>query len=138
MHALLDGLVFVVKHRLDLGESFHKGRYLVSEKTSKVVHGVVCVFHDIVQKGSDDGLVSKSDVANNNFSNRYRVKYIWLPRASSDALVSFVGEIKSLLDHVQFRLIGASLACRLLQVGIFSCYDLIVMLIELRYLSHTC
>ena len=131
LHALLYCLVLIVKHCLDLCQTFHESGNLVAEKTSEVIYCIVGVFHHIMQKGSDDGLVSQSDIAYHDLCYRYRVEDVWFTGTSSDALVSFICEVKCLLDHVQFGLIGASLACCLFQVSIFSCNDLVVMLIEL-------
>ena len=102
LHALLLGLVFVVKDSLDLCKTFNERSDLIAEKASEVIYGIVCVFNHVMQKGCDDGFVSKANIAYNNLCNSNRVEDIWLSGASSDALMCFICKIKCLLDHIQF------------------------------------
>ncbi len=43
-----------------------------------VIHGIVCIFHHIVQQGRRNGLVSKTYIIDDNLGHSYRVQYIRL------------------------------------------------------------
>ena len=94
LHTLLLGFVFVVKDGLDLGETLHESCHLVSEETAKIVHRIVGILHDIMEKSGHNRLVPETDIAYHDFGYSYRVDYIWLPRASSDSFVGFIGELE--------------------------------------------
>ena len=136
LHAFLCGLVFIVEHGLDLSKTFHDGCDLISEQAAQILYSVVGVFYHIVKEGGDDRLVSQSYVADHYLCDSNRMKYIWLAGASSDTLVSFIGKFKGLLDLLEFVFAVAAFSCSFLQVGIVSCYDLVIILVEFRNLTH--
>ena len=100
LHALLLSFIFVVQNCLDFGKSLDKDGDLVTEQNSQVIHGVVGVLHDIMKKCSDNRLVSKPDIAYNNFGYSNRMQYVRLARTSSDASMRLVGELERLIHQV--------------------------------------
>ena len=128
LHTFLHCLIFVIKHCLYLRETLYKCSDLVSEQIAEIIDSVVGVFNHVMEQGGDYGLISETYVADNYFCNSYRVEDIGLSRTSSDAFVSLIRKFKGLLNHVKLYRITASLACCLLEICIFSCYDFVVML----------
>ena len=128
LHALLLGFVFIVEYGLDLCKTFHECRHFVTEELSEVVDCVVSVFDHVMQQCGYDRFVTKPDIADYDFSNSNRMQDIWLARASSDALMCFVGEVECLLYNLKFFRLCASFTCRLQKVCVISGYDFIVFL----------
>ena len=131
LHALLLGLVFIIKDSLDLGESFNKSRYLISEKTSEIIDSVVRVFHYVMQKRCHYGFIPKSDIAYDDLGYSDRMKYIWFTGTSPYALVCFISKFECLLNHFQFSKVCTTFACCLLEVCIIPCNDFVVLLSKL-------
>ena len=109
LHALLLCLVFVVKDSLDLCKTFDQSGDLVVEKASKIIYGIVGVFDNIMKQSGDNGLVAKADIADDNLCDSNRMENIWLPGASPDSLMRFVGKIEGFLyDLKLFRVAATS------------------------------
>ena len=127
LHALLLGLVFVVEHCLDLCKTFYKSSNLVTEQASDVIDSIVCIFDHIVEKGSDYRLVSETDIAHDYLRDCDRMKYIWLARTPSDALVGFICKLESLLYDFKFIRVCTTFPCRFKKIGIVSGNDFVVL-----------
>ena len=97
---------------------------------SDIIHGIVSVFHDIMQQCCCNGFISKSDVIDDNLGDSYRMKYIWLPGTTADIFVRFVCEIKCFLHDSKLLFTGTSLSCRFLKIGIVPADDFVVLLGE--------
>ena len=130
LDTLLLRLVLVVQHSLDLSQSIHQRGNLVPEKIADIINCIVSIFNNIVQKGCGYGLVPKTDIADDNFCDGDGMKYIRFTGTPANTLVCLIGKFKSFLDHIQFRKVSAPFHCSLLQGGIISRDDLVVVLVE--------
>ncbi len=109
------GLLLGIQHVLDLGKAVYQRGNLVSKVVPDVFHGIVRVFHHIVQKGGRDGLVAQANVVYHNLGHGNGVQHIRLPAAAPHIAVGIVGKLKGLAHHFQFFPIGAALLGRCLQ-----------------------
>ena len=91
---------------------------------------------DIVKKCCNDGLITQTDVADNDLGNGYGVEYVRFSGSSSDSLVSFVCKLEGLLDDIKLHRIAASLPRSFLQICIISCNHLVILCVEFRNLAH--
>ena len=130
LHAFLLSLVLIVKNSLDFCQTFHQCGNLVAEQASEVINRIICIFYHIMKQSRYYGFVSQSDVVHDDFRHGYRVKDVWLTRASSDTLVCFVCKLEGFMDHFEFLRIAASFSRSFLKVCIISGYDFMVMLVE--------
>ena len=94
--------VFVVEHRLDLGEAFYQGGYLVAELHAEVFHGVVGVFHNVVQQGRGNTLVAQAYVVHHYLGHLDGMDDIRLAGTPAHVFVSTVGEVEGGAHHLEF------------------------------------
>ena len=106
------GLLLRIKDILDLGEAVHKGCNLIPKFRPEVLHGIIRVFHYVVEECGRYGLVSKADIVYNNLRHGDRVEHIRLTAAPSDVTMGVVCKLEGLLHHRQLTLVGASFLCR--------------------------
>ena len=69
-------LVLVVEHVLDFRQSVDERRDLVPEQMLDVIHGVIRVFHHVVQQCRRYGLVTQADIIDHNLGDGDRVQDI--------------------------------------------------------------
>jgi len=84
-----------------------------------------------VEEGGGYGLVAKTDVADDDLGHFDRVDDVRAAGAPADILMGFVGEIESLLHHIQLLLVGAALFRRGFKLGITLPDQLVVLFCKL-------
>ena len=84
-----------------------------------------------MQKGSGDGLIPETYVADNDLGDLDRMDDVRATGTPADILMSLISEIKGFLDDIQFLLVGASFPGGLLQLGIALLDNLVVVFCEL-------
>ena len=77
LNALDLGLVFIVEDCLDFGETVNKGGDFVPEEVAYILHCVVSVLHNIVQKRSNNGFAAQTNFIHYYFRDFNRVYDIW-------------------------------------------------------------
>ena len=121
------GLLLRIQHVLDLGESVHQRSNFVPETLPEVFHGVVRVFHNVVQ-GGRYGLVAQADVVHYNLGYGDGMQHVRLSAAPAHVLVRLVGKLESPLHYFQFCVIGAPLFSALEQFGVVPRNQFVVLL----------
>ena len=69
-------LVLIVEHVLDFRQTVDERRDLVPEQMLDIIHGVIRVFHHVVQQCRRYGLVTQSDIIDHNLGDGDRVQDI--------------------------------------------------------------
>ena len=122
------GLLLIVQHVLDLGETVHEGGDLVAETFADVFHGIIRVFHHIVQQRGSNGLVSQADIVHHDARHGNGVQHIGLSAAAPDIAMCIVGELKGPPYHLHLFCIGAAFFGRQTQQLIVVGYQVVIFL----------
>ena len=125
------GLLLRIQDILDFGKAVHQRGNLVSEVLPDILHGIIRVFHHIVQQGGRYGLVAQADVVHHNLGHGDGMQHIRLSAAPPHIAVRVTGKVEGPPDHLHLLLVGTSLLGRCLQHLPISGNDLIVFLSEL-------